>query len=698
MLLLLLLLATGGTHGVWVTLDRTPPGFDELRSLVHMERARREIRQATGSGLLHLLTASDVHPPGVPISALPLFVLAKRDFTAAKITSVLYHLLAVLGAWILGRRYASVGAGWFMAIACSFAPFSHAHAHRLLLEGPLAATFPWALLALIESDGFRRRSASLFFGLAAGWMLLLKWTAVVFLAGPAVLALVVGVRRHGPGMVAGLLLAGLGTGLAVPWYALHLGEVLDFARWNESGFSYNPGWHPFASRFEAGSLAFYPLCLDDLFGLPLAVAIAAGVLAFAVNPRLRTPPPACLLVAGTLPLVAFSLLLSKEPRHVSPAAIPLLFVATHGMFVGLRRSVLRGPVVGLVLVSIAGYGLAPLLGAAPPRAVDWPPHTVNRLTFWPRTAAPVRRSWQHEAVLACIVSDMGRRGLRAGRVVVLPFMGPLNALSLAYRASQEHLPLTIEPFPECGADLGRVGRADYILALASRGEVPFSPWFAPWMQANRWLIGAIPPGPPPQLSEVATFVLPIEFDAVVFRREGQLHRDALADLARALRTLSPDDTRIAAFLASLTPSDGVPEDDGARLAGTIAGAPWRVWLEPAAPGSPSTLVATFAPGEGALSLVLTGPPEAPFRLERAAARVRRPDPGGVFILAEPERVRAGRLDSTGTFEALLAPGEIAGWARGGEPRGYIYVQARVMLDGLSRPSSWVALRRVPVAR
>lgn len=548
--ILLLLAVTAAAHGVWIQRDLSAPGLDELRSIIHMERGLQQLHRDPWGGGARLFVSSEPHPPGVPIGALPFYAAGDHSFTAARGSSLLYHLLAVLGAWLLGRRCLGRLGGRLMAFATAFAPFGSTHAHRLLLEGPVAAVLPYALLALLASEGFRRRGPAFLFGLAVGWMLLLKWTAVLFVVGPALVALVEGVRRSGRGVAFGLGLAALGSAIAAPWYVTHLGHLLEFAAVNEANFAVNPGFHPHASRLEPGALAFYLLRLPVLFGLPIALAVLAGLAACLVRRRSRTRPLVYMLAAALPPLVVFSSLLTKEIRHLSPAAIPLLLVAVHWI-VGLERPFLRRGLATAFAISVVLWGVLPMAGIGPAQTTTWPARGVNRVTLWPAAKGPERRPWPRQEILSAIDTDRRSRGLDRARVLVLPYAAKMNIFLMAHLAARRRLPLAFTDFPIQSADLGRVNEADYILTLASPPGFPFPAQLFPWMQLSRWLMGAIPPGPPPQVERLATFALPIPLEAVVYRRRGRLGVESERAMARAILAAWPGHQAVQAFLDRL---------------------------------------------------------------------------------------------------------------------------------------------------
>lgn len=116
--------------------------------------------------------------------------------------------LLALGSYWLGTQVAGRAGGW-LALALSLAsPHTMQPSRNYFLDLPLAALIAGALAALVASDGFRGRRASLAFGLLAGLALLTKWSGLFFLVPPVLAALLLRSARPGRlGLV--LALAGL---------------------------------------------------------------------------------------------------------------------------------------------------------------------------------------------------------------------------------------------------------------------------------------------------------------------------------------------------------------------------------------------------------------------------------------------------------------------------------------------------------
>lgn len=243
------------------------------------------------------------HTPLFPMLVALVARLCGRGVDPALLTWTMIAFGALLGAatYHLARSFLGP-AGAAAAAALTLAtPVVQGYQRDFLPTLPMAAGLVGALGLLVRSDAFGRRWSSLAFGVAAGLSTYLKVIAPLYLLGPAVVAAVLGSRRHGARALAHLALAGLGF-LAVmgPWTAANLGHVLDYTESATEAESL-----PAAERvLEAERWIYYPRAvLNSGFGLPLGVLVVGLVLAGAAVPaRRRTWSPHGWTLAALVPV------------------------------------------------------------------------------------------------------------------------------------------------------------------------------------------------------------------------------------------------------------------------------------------------------------------------------------------------------------------------------------------------------------
>lgn len=640
--LIAILLVAGAVHFSWIQLDLDPPYPDELRSVDDIDRAMSILKDHSWAGVPRLLTLGNRHPPGVPLCGLPVYAASAGDFKLTQSIEVVYLLLAIIGVYLFGRRAISATAGLFMAALVAAAPIASSYTHEFLLEGPLGAMLPFALLALLDSQGLTRRGPCFLFGLVAGWMLLIKWTAAVFLVGPGVLALVEGLRmKSGRGLSLGLGITLLGVAIAVPWYVTHVPQILDILHEDEVLYKIRPHWQPFASRTEPASLLFYLFALDDILGLALALSALGGMALFFIRPRYRTRPAAYALAAFLPAYLFFSLLLTKGARHLSPAAPALVILGSYWLFRAAGVHGLRKVAMVCLLLFTAWAGLLPALGVGPVQPVQLEAGELLGVTIVARQAPPNRKPWPFGEITAAIHQDSRDRAISTPRVIVLPNLKPINGYTVFCLAKKRGLTLRILGVKDGTFQPEALNRSDYILTMT----LPDGQWRGRLqpvrVQIARWLLGEFPPGPPPQLAEILAVPLPNGFDAILYRRTGVLDATALQSLRASVwkgRSGVPG--------AATPDPQADPGDDGAAKRVALGPRMLRIWIEPSTKARRGTLCVLGAE-EAGLRFEVHGTPGSRYRLARSRVRRRWELGFDVTELANPEVVKAGQLDPKG---------------------------------------------------
>jgi 4-amino-4-deoxy-L-arabinose transferase-like glycosyltransferase len=216
---------------------------------------------------------------------------------AAFLTLQLFGALFVLGTYRLARRFSGRGAAVAAAALAASAPLAIPNLRPLYPQFPMAALIPFALDALLATDGFRLRGRSALFGALAGLATLVKMLAPLYLVGAALGALAVGLRdraRRDTVWLNLILAAAAFAVVAGPWFCAHWDSVSGYTTAVVGG----EGQKVFSSSLPVGSVArwlYYPFhFLNDgvgwLFVPQLLFGCAAG--AFALVRARRAPADA----------------------------------------------------------------------------------------------------------------------------------------------------------------------------------------------------------------------------------------------------------------------------------------------------------------------------------------------------------------------------------------------------------------------
>ena len=212
----------------WVLYDQSIPGGGDPGTHLHTaSNAADLLERGDLIGIFELGPVGDsfFYPPLVhTIGAIPAaFGLAVGDWGVIAVNLVFVPMLAG-GVYSVGKRVYSPSAGMLAALLALGTPMVLSLFHTFVLDAPLAATIAVAVAALLASERFSQRRASIVAGALIGLALLVKPAAPLYLIGPVAVMLIGGGWRQwrnlGLAALAALILAG-------PYYLAHLGDALD---------------------------------------------------------------------------------------------------------------------------------------------------------------------------------------------------------------------------------------------------------------------------------------------------------------------------------------------------------------------------------------------------------------------------------------------------------------------------------------
>lgn len=157
-----------------------------------MLRSGSEVPWAWWPVQAYFFTGSTPYPPLVYwVAAGTTALTPASSRLAPELLAVQAFLpLLAVGSYWLGRLVADRAGGWLCLVLSLASPHTLQPSRNYFLDLPLAALIAAALAALVVSNGFRERRASLACGLFAGMALLTKWSALFFLVPPVLAALV----------------------------------------------------------------------------------------------------------------------------------------------------------------------------------------------------------------------------------------------------------------------------------------------------------------------------------------------------------------------------------------------------------------------------------------------------------------------------------------------------------------------------
>ena len=285
-----------------------------------------------------------------------------------------------------------------------------------------------------------------------------------------------------------------------------------------------------------------------------------------------------------------------------------------------------------------------------------------------------------ERVLFEMNQELRRQGKSAGEVLVIPDTPQLSWRDLDCMARRLNFPLSVHGIEsmEDGRklDINRFNQVDFLVAITFP-PVEVSPPLPAWVQVNRWLLGEIPPGPPPQLVELVHTPSHVGVDVLLYTRQGTIADPDLYTVVKAVHSGGPRYVDV--------PSVGRPKK---HLSKTTRELPdRRLWTAPHRGDDASRLQAELSGGDSGLTLTVHGSPGSRYYLLRSRNRRRCDFPFGIVELNMPEAVRKGDLDRFGKVVIHLGEDLLPASSEG----GHVYFQVLLEKGPHREVTNWVAV-------
>jgi hypothetical protein len=263
--------------------------------------------------------------------------------------------LLALGCWGTARLAYGELAGVLAAVFALGAPMVISTFHLYMLDVPQASLVAVGVWLLLASRRFERAGISALAGLAAGGAMLLKPTAVIFLAGPVLVMLVRGGWRRPLGLAAFLA---AGAAFAGPWYVEQIEWVLGLAKGatTTAGTAGAGSGYVTPPRLSVANVLWYGwnLLNIQLLALLFACVVAGTAVAAMRFWRTRSPgDPTPELIAGAAVSYVGSTFITLKDYRYSLAI--LVFVAVLGVawIPALRSRRLRAAGAGAMILIAA---------------------------------------------------------------------------------------------------------------------------------------------------------------------------------------------------------------------------------------------------------------------------------------------------------------------------------------------------------
>jgi 4-amino-4-deoxy-L-arabinose transferase-like glycosyltransferase len=359
----------------WLTQDQRVPVWDSGTHLLYALSAESQLRHGE---LGALFNTWDLYPPfGAVVGAIGLWIGGFTPMAAILAANIVFVPLLACACYGIGTLvYGARLAGLLAAVFALGTPMFVSQMHVMMLDPQEAAMVAATIWGVLASRGFSRPYVAALAGLAAGLAVMTKQTAIIFIAGPVLIAVLRGRLRSWRGILAFVVIAGI---VAAPWYISHWEQIrLQGASddlTNTSAYASPP-------RFSRESLTWYFWdALNIQILLPLCAFFAVGVLMTLRDwlPRPKASDLRIDLLAGCfIGWLGVTMVVHKDPRY-SLSELVYIAVLGSGWVATLTRRWARAGIASLLVVIATVNFLGVSLGIGSTQQTALPGHTPGQL-------------------------------------------------------------------------------------------------------------------------------------------------------------------------------------------------------------------------------------------------------------------------------------------------------------------------------
>lgn len=489
---------------VWLGRDTLPPSWDQAAHADHCLTYFRLFGEPMRLSLTKLLTVSSYYPPFFYVSTVPWSFLFGFSAAVLALSEIVFLLVLVFAVIKIGDRLFSPAVGTGAAVLIALCPVVYGLSREILLDLPVIAMVALTQYAILETRAGTDRKKSWALGLALGLAVLIKWTAIVFVAGSFLAVFVGEIKRRRP--PAGKVLISLAIALfmalivALPWYVANSASIASGAAHSLSSDALREG-DP--SALGLSFRWYWRALARHLVSRPLGIFVLLGLAAFIPLARKKAGALAFLLAWALPAFLVFLVLPNKDGRYIAPLLAAPLILAAAGLDALKPRT-----------VKWAVWGLLALVGTVQFFALSFgsPAGLKNAYARPPRS-----EDWKAGEILKSVADRWPDRPLR---IAFLPDLAYFNFSTFRFTAHIENRPFVIEPVGTAPGSIEALEGYDVLIIkagpLAVRHTLKERAAFRDWIKES--LKDKTPTGLP--FRPWKSFLLPDRTKAFLYVRNG----------------------------------------------------------------------------------------------------------------------------------------------------------------------------------
>lgn len=307
---------------IWISLDKTPPAWDQTG---HTLISLNFVDFFKGQSQVNFFQISDYYPPFVHLIVALTMLFAGPLLLIGPLVVTGFFLLAIAFLYLYAKEvFNDEKIAIFAAFFFSFLPVVYGQSRTFLLEIPLVALILGSLYSLEKSKKFTNLKNSLLTAILLGLALLTKWVAIVYLSIPIITSLKLSRLKN-------LALSfGVITLISLPWYFINFSNILSRAKVSFTAEVADP-----QALFSLQNFTYYLSVLANFHLTWLGMILL--LLAIPILIHFKKEKAIFITVIIISIYLIFTLIPNKDPRYILPI-LPFASIVIAALLVKIMSS------------------------------------------------------------------------------------------------------------------------------------------------------------------------------------------------------------------------------------------------------------------------------------------------------------------------------------------------------------------------
>ncbi|MCX9073437.1 MAG: glycosyltransferase family 39 protein [Candidatus Methanoperedens sp.] len=168
----------------WIYSNNLPPTWDDAWHLMSSMRYYFILTHPGLNMFEQMIQVDWYYPPFVKFSTAFVYMVLGVSVQSAIFTNIIYFLILFFSTYYIGCRLFNQETGVLAALLISLYPATQSMIKWYNLDFGMTALVALCIALLLKSNCFENTKYSLLFGIFAGFALLAKWYAAIYLAIP----------------------------------------------------------------------------------------------------------------------------------------------------------------------------------------------------------------------------------------------------------------------------------------------------------------------------------------------------------------------------------------------------------------------------------------------------------------------------------------------------------------------------------